>query len=125
MLSHDEEGSLHYTHRERNRYGRLELERKHRHTKRQHDHAAKHVKGCPPNPPIEVPDILGTSRHFSALRTYRALAQLPGKFEIRNQPLQLRVLRLGLFQDGNVRVGILPERKEVIIFRAGLGGVAL
>jgi len=45
--------------------------------------------------------------------------------EIRNQLLQLRVLCLGLFQDGNVRVGILPERKEVMIFRAGLGGVAL
>ena len=45
--------------------------------------------------------------------------------EIRNQLLQLRLLCLGLFQDGNVRVGILPERKEVMIFRAGLGGVAL
>ena len=44
---------------------------------------------------------------------------------MRNQLLQLRVLCLGLFQDGNVRVGILPERKEVMIFRAGLGGVAL
>src|SRR5690242_3997054 len=39
--------------------------------------------------------------------------------------LQLRVLRLGLLQDGNVGVGVLPEGKEVLIRGAGFGGVAL
>lgn len=29
--------------------------------------------------------------------------------------LQLRVLRLGFFQDGKIRVGILPQRKEILI----------
>jgi hypothetical protein len=28
--------------------------------------------------------------------------------------LQLRVLRLGLLQDGNVRVGVFPEGEEVL-----------
>jgi hypothetical protein len=40
-------------------------------------------------------------------------------------PLQFRVLRLGLFQDGNVRVGLLPEREEILVRHAGLSGVAL
>jgi len=35
------------------------LERKHRHAKRQDDHAAKHAKGCPRNPSVDgLPDIL-------------------------------------------------------------------
>jgi hypothetical protein len=38
---------------------------------------------------------------------------------------QLRVLRLGLFQDGDVRVGVFPEGEEVLIGGAGLGGVTL
>ena len=29
--------------------------------------------------------------------------------------LQLRVLRLSLLQDGNVRVGVLPECQEILI----------
>jgi hypothetical protein len=35
------------------------------------------------------------------------------------------MLRLGLLQDGDVGVGVLPEREEVLIFVAGLGGIAL
>ena len=39
--------------------------------------------------------------------------------------LQLRVFRLGGDEDWNVRVGILPEREEILIRRLGLDGVAL
>ena len=39
--------------------------------------------------------------------------------------LQLREFRLGLLEDGNVRVGVFPEREEILIGRLGLGGVAL
>jgi hypothetical protein len=38
--------------------------------------------------------------------------------------LQLRGLRLGLFQDGDVGVGLFPDRQEVLISRLGFGGVA-
>jgi hypothetical protein len=38
---------------------------------------------------------------------------------------QLRVLGLGLLQDGDVGVGVFPQREEVLICRAGLGGLAL
>jgi len=39
--------------------------------------------------------------------------------------LQLRVLRLGLLQDGDVGVGVFPERQKILIGRLGSGGVAL
>jgi hypothetical protein len=39
--------------------------------------------------------------------------------------LQLRVLCLGLLQDGDVGVGVFPEGEEVLICRLGFGGVAL
>ena len=39
--------------------------------------------------------------------------------------LQLRVLRPGQLGDGNVRVGVFPEREGILIRRLGLGGVAL
>jgi hypothetical protein len=38
--------------------------------------------------------------------------------------LQLRVLRLGLLEDGDVGVGVLPEGEEVVIGGAGPGRVA-
>ena|SRR5437667_12638587 len=38
--------------------------------------------------------------------------------------LQLRVLRLGFLQDGDVGVGIFPEREEVLIGSAALGSFA-
>ncbi len=40
------------------------------------------------------------------------------------QLLQLRVLRLGFPQDGDVGVGVFPEREEVLVLRASLDGVA-
>ena len=39
--------------------------------------------------------------------------------------MQLRILRLRLLQDGNVRISILPQREEILIRRAGFGSVAL
>jgi hypothetical protein len=33
--------------------------------------------------------------------------------------LQLRVLRFGLFQNGDVRIGIVPQREEVVVLFAG------
>jgi hypothetical protein len=36
---------------------------------------------------------------------------------------QLGVLGLGLPQDGDVRVSVLPEREEIIVGGAGFGGV--
>ena len=44
---------------------------------------------------------------------------------ILQQLLQLRVLRLGLLQDGNIRVGVFPEGQEIPIGGAGFGRVAL
>ena len=38
---------------------------------------------------------------------------------------QPRVLRLGFLQDGNIRVGVFPEREEILVLRAGFGGVPL
>jgi hypothetical protein len=38
--------------------------------------------------------------------------------------LQLRVLRLGFFQDGDVWVCVFPEAEEILIGGAGFGGVA-
>ena len=42
-----------------------------------------------------------------------------------NRLLQLRVLGLGLLQDGDVRVGVFPKCQEILICGAGFGGVAL
>src|SRR5271167_1920078 len=39
--------------------------------------------------------------------------------------LQFRVLRFRCDEDGNIRIGVLPEREEILIRGAGLGGVAL
>ena len=39
--------------------------------------------------------------------------------------MQLRILRFGLLQDGNVGVSILPQREEVLIRNSGFGGVTL
>ena len=38
--------------------------------------------------------------------------------------LQLRVLRLGLLQDGDVGIGVFPEGKEILIGGAAFGCVA-
>ena len=34
--------------------------------------------------------------------------------------LQLRVLRLGLLQNGEIRVSIFPQREEILVGRFGL-----
>src|SRR5579863_6723608 len=39
--------------------------------------------------------------------------------------LQLRILRLGFLQDGNIGVGVVPEGEEILVGRAGGGDVSL
>jgi hypothetical protein len=39
--------------------------------------------------------------------------------------LQLGIIHLGLLQNGNVRVGVFPEREEIIVGSLRFGGVAL
>jgi len=39
--------------------------------------------------------------------------------------LQLCVFRFGFLQDRDVRVGVFPEREEILIGGAGFGGVPL
>ena len=39
--------------------------------------------------------------------------------------LQFRVLGLRLLQDGDVRVGVLPQREEILVFDSSVGGVLL
>ena len=43
---------------------------------------------------------------------------------VHRQLLQLRVLCLGLFQDGDVGVGVFPEGKELLVAGPGFSGVA-
>ena len=38
--------------------------------------------------------------------------------------VQLRVLRLGFLQDGDVGVGVFPEGEEILVSRLGFGGIA-
>jgi hypothetical protein len=38
--------------------------------------------------------------------------------------LQLRILRLGLLQDGDVGIGVFPERKEVLVCRLAFNRIA-
>src|SRR5450755_4038846 len=53
----------------------------------------------------------------------RSLAPEPAS--VRERLLQFGVLYFGLFQDGNVRISVLPERQEVLIGAAGLTRIAL
>jgi hypothetical protein len=43
----------------------------------------------------------------------------------RSDSLQLRILRFGLLQDGNVQVGVFPEGEEVLICRPSVCRVVL
>jgi hypothetical protein len=39
--------------------------------------------------------------------------------------LQFRVLRFGFLQDGNVRVGVFPQREKILVRSLGFRSVAL
>jgi hypothetical protein len=53
------------------------------------------------------------------------LQQLAISTQVNLSLLQLRVLRFGLLQDGNVGVGVFPEREEIVVGAASLGSVTL
>jgi hypothetical protein len=60
---------------------------------------------------------VGLVRAFPVFRhDYRARL---GKGSISMDSLQLRVLGFGLVQDGDVGVGVFPERQEILIRGAG------
>ena len=42
----------------------------------------------------------------------------------KKRSLQLRVLRLRFFQDGDVGVGVFPECEEILVGSAALGSIA-
>jgi len=60
------------------------------------------------------PNLIGTNQHLQTLST-----------QILYKLLQLRVLGLGLFQNGDVGVGVFPEREEVLISRLCFDRAAL
>lgn len=53
-------------------------------------------------------------RILRSLRDLDPIARFPKNDDLR-QNEQLRVLRIGLAQDGDVRVGIFPEREEILV----------
>ena len=58
----------------------------------------------------------GTEGTYRQIRSYRLCL---------NELLQLRILRFGLLENGDVGVGVFPECEEVPICRLCFGGVAL
>jgi len=55
------------------------------------------------------------------------VAQLSHEVRTGAHLLQLRVLRLGLLQDGDVGVGVFPEREEILVGgeRTDAGGIGV
>src|ERR1022692_153592 len=72
-------------------------------------------------------DLSGFSRGTVSPRRSTCYQVLSGSSsrELKLRLLQLRVLAFGLFQDGDVGVGILPEREEIFVGgeRADAGGI--
>jgi hypothetical protein len=52
----------------------------------------------------------------------RARSRLRLKFQ---QLFQLRVLRFGFLEDGDVGIGVFPEREKILVGRFGVGGISL
>ena len=76
-------------------------------------------------PALNNVGINASSRQFTRKRATGLLMEgvdqiLSGDHEL----LQLRVLALGLLQDGKVRIGIFPKREEFLIRSLGLADVA-
>jgi hypothetical protein len=65
---------------------------------------------------LATPKIAITTMTFAT-----AVVQSSIKQSIALALIQLRVLRLGLLQDGNVWIGVFPERKKVLIGSLRLG----
>jgi hypothetical protein len=52
-------------------------------------------------------------------------AQAPTFSKAVTKLLQLRVLRLSLLKDGDVRIGVFPQRQKILVLGAGFGRVPL
>ena len=72
-----------------------------------------------------VPTGLLTRNNFGLAR--QPLSKGKGESSIpmvsRFQSLQLRILRFGLFEDGDVRVGVFPQREKIAVLFATLVGI--
>src|SRR5208337_83571 len=95
------------------------------------DRAAPGMREWPAKPVNRrTPTKGGSSRNTLINRTHRTstawLVSVNSKEQEDFFPLlQLRVLCLGLLQDGNVRVGVFPEREEIFVGGFCFGRVAL
>ena len=73
----------------------------------------------------DPPRIVGKRSWNCRLRQSSVNSQRRGSpVSVYRRLFQLRVLRLGFLQDGDVGVGVSPESKEILIRRLGFGGVA-
>jgi hypothetical protein len=64
-----------------------------------------------------------SSHDLSSTESPRGFSNL--LFHAASKLLQLRVLRLGFFQDGDVGVGVFPKRQKILTGCLGFGGIAL
>src|SRR5260370_42496001 len=73
---------------------------------------------------VSMISALAVSESFAARQRHSFLAtERPGDFAW--NLLQLGVFGLGGDEDGDVGVGVFPQRQKILIGRLGLGGVAL
>jgi hypothetical protein len=72
----------------------------------------------------EINKLLGEKFERPPKRRHRADGALIARLAGASLP-QLRVFGLGLLQDGDIGVGVFPQREEVLIRGACLGAIAL
>ncbi len=76
----------------------------------------------PDNPSRSIGITVAASEQTAQARVNPGSRQLGA---MRQKSLQLRVLRLGVLQDGDFGIGVFPEGEEILVSGAGLGVVAL
>ena len=59
------------------------------------------------------------------LAGYISLKPKPIRNRILKELLQFGVLGLGLLEDGDLRIGIFPDRQEILVRSSAFGGIAL
>ena len=57
-------------------------------------------------------------------QAYAGRAGTPVTNRLNLGSLQLRVVRFGFFQDGDIGVSVFPEREEILVGRAGPRAIA-